>query len=343
MDDIQIITQAETLSALTKAEFDLQISTAKAFPRPKTSIIMETVLENATMDEETASDCFYALKRGFGNDTQLIEGLSVRFAEVLANAWGNMRIQTRIIGNDGKIITAQGMCHDLQSNLAVSVEVRRRITKKDGSTMSEDMQVVTGMAASAVAYRNAVLKVIPKAITKTAVEQIKEVAMGKSLDLETARTNAVQYFEKLGVKREDLFKHLEVKGIEHIDRDNLFYLKGLRNALKEGTTNVNDTFYPEKAKPNAPTGKTEEMLKQAQNDNTANNPASGGNNPAAGNTGTPVAETAEAKQAEQPKVVPEQSPKDESAAKSSAQPPAAGTTRKPIERKAPGEQQGLKL
>jgi len=235
------VKEAEVLSAINRAEVDIQIATAKQYPRDiqKVLNIIETY---ATMDTETAEDCFYALRRGRGNDQQVIEGLSVRMAEIIAGAWGNMRVQTRIIGNDGKTITSQGICHDLETNLAVSVEVKRRITDKNGNTYSEDMQVVTGNAASAIAFRNAVLKVVPKAVTKRVIENVKQVALGKAIDLETARQNALANYAKAGVTEAMILDYLEIKSIKEIDKEKLFMLKATWNAIKEGTATVHDEF-----------------------------------------------------------------------------------------------------
>lgn len=236
-----LIKKAEVLQAIDRAEIDMQIATAKAYPR-NVSEVLNKIATYATMDEETAADCFYMLRRNGEGGKSAIEGLSVRMAEIIAGAWGNMRVQTRIIGNDGKTVTAQGMCHDLETNLAVSVEVKRRITDKYGKTYSEDMQVVTGNAASAIAFRNAVLKVVPKAITKKVIADVKEVAMGKALDLETSRQQMVQYFAKLGVTEQMLLEYLDVRKREEIDKEMVFELRAVANAIKEGTTTVQDEF-----------------------------------------------------------------------------------------------------
>jgi hypothetical protein len=236
------ISSAEQLSALNRAEVDVQIATAKQYPR-NLHQVLNTIETYATMDTETAEDCFYALRRGTGNgENAVIEGVSVRMAEIIAGAWGNMRIQTRIIGNDGKTITAQGICHDLETNLAVSVEVKRRITGRDGRTYSEDMQVVTGNAASAIAFRNAVLKVVPKAVTKKVLNNVKQVALGKSIDLETSRQNIIAYYTKLGVTKDMLLSYLVVKSVEEIDKEKVYELRSLANAIKEGTTTVKESF-----------------------------------------------------------------------------------------------------
>lgn len=235
------VKQADMLTAINRAEVDIQIATAKQYPRDL-SRVLNQIKTYATMDMETAEDCFYALRRGRGSDASVIEGISVRLAEIIAGAWGNLRVQSRIIGNDGRTITCQGICHDLETNLAVSVEVKRKITDRNGKTYSEDMQVVTGNAASAIAFRNAVLKVVPKAVTKKVINEIKEVALGKSIDLETRRQRMVGYFTQIGVTQSELLTYCGVKSIEQIDNQIVFELRGLANAIKEGTTTVQETF-----------------------------------------------------------------------------------------------------
>lgn len=229
------------LQAINRSEVDVQVSTAKQYPRelPK---VLNQIATYATMDVETASECFYVLRRNGDHGGSAIEGLSVRMAEIIAGAWGNLRVQTRIIGNDGKTITAQGICHDLETNVAVSVEVKRRITDRNGRTYSEDMQVVTGNAASAIAFRNAVLKVVPKAVTKKVIAEVKQVALGQAIDLETSRQNCLANFAKAGVTEKMIFELFEISKIEEIDKNFLFELKGLWNAIKEGSTTAQEAF-----------------------------------------------------------------------------------------------------
>jgi len=241
-NEIIEVKQAEMLQAINRAEVDMQISTAKQYPRDLNAVLNK-IATYATMDKETAEDCFYVLRRkdANGQDT-VIEGLSVRMAEIIAGAWGNLRVQTRIIGNDGRMITAQAVCHDLETNFAVSKEVKRSIMTKKGYTYSQDMQVVTGNAAASIAFRNAVLTVIPKAVTKRIINEVKQVALGQSIDLETSRQNIIQYFAKLGVSQQQLFDYLGIKKLEEIDKQSVFELRATANAIKEGTTTVQETF-----------------------------------------------------------------------------------------------------
>lgn len=241
-NEIIEVKQVEMLTAIDRAEVDIQIATAKQYPRD-VAATLNKIATYATMDKETAEDCFYVLRRkdANGNDS-IIEGLSVRMAEIIAGAWGNLRVQTRIIGNDGRMITAQAVCHDLETNFAVSKEVKRSIMTKKGYTFSQDMQVVTGNAAASIAFRNAVLTVIPKAVTKRIIKEVRKVALGQSIDLETSRQNIIAYFGKLGVTEQQLLDYLSITKIEEIDKEMVFELRATANAIHEGTTTVNETF-----------------------------------------------------------------------------------------------------
>lgn len=235
--EIQVINQAEMLSAINKSEVDIQVATAKAYPRDIEQSL-KRIKQLATIDDETAQNCFYALKRG---DT-LIEGPSVRLAEIIGTAWGNLRVQARIIGNDGKVITAQGIAHDLETNFAASVEVKRRITDRSGRTYNDDMQLVTGNAAASIAFRNALLKVVPSAVTHRIVAEVREVAKGKALSLEQRVANMLKWYESVGVTRQQVFAHIGVANADMITEEKADYLRGLAVAIKEGSTTVRDTF-----------------------------------------------------------------------------------------------------
>ena len=235
--DVIEVKSAEMLSAIDRAEIDVQIATAKQYPRDLARVL-NNIRTYGQMDVETASECFYSLARG----ANPIEGVSVRFAEIVAGAWGNLRVATRIIGNDGKTVTAQGIAHDLETNLAVSVEVKRRITDKYGKTFSEDMQVVTGNAASAIAFRNAVMKVVPKAITKKVTDEIKAVAKGDTKDVASRRKAMLDYVKKLGITDEQVLFFCGATTVENIDNEMLFNLRGALNAINEGSSTVDEMF-----------------------------------------------------------------------------------------------------
>lgn len=234
--NINIVAQ-DALSLITKAEIDTQIATAKAFPR-SLKMFHDRALSMATLTEDIAASCSYSLPRG----GKTLEGPSVRMAEIIVSSFGNIRSGARVIANDGKTITAQGICHDLETNNSVTVEIKRRITDKNGKTFNEDMQTVTGNAACAIAFRNAVFKVVPAALCQDIYDKAKEVARGTAETLVKRRDKAIDYFNSIGVKNEQIISVLEIKKIEDIDLDKLSILTGMKAAIKNGEATVTSLF-----------------------------------------------------------------------------------------------------
>lgn len=240
MNEIIEVKQADMLEAINRSEIDLQIATAKSYPRDVNKVLAH-VRELAMQDESVAKECFYAVKRG----TDEVEGVSVRLAEILASVWGNLRCAARIIGNDGKTITAQGVCHDLESNTAISVEVMRRITTKEGRTFSDDMQVVTGNAACAIAFRNAVLKVIPKAITGGLINEIKAFSKkkleSKPEEIGFTMKKWLAYYAAVGVSKEMVDYYLG-SDTDNPTSEMIMKLQGAYTAVKEGSSTLQELF-----------------------------------------------------------------------------------------------------
>ena len=235
--------QAETLQSMDRAEIDMQIATAKRFPR-NIQQCLNNIRALSMIDEETMESCFYHLERK-DKDGQIkeIEGMSVRMAEIFVSCWGNLRVATRIIGNDGRKITAQGICFDVQNNVAVSSETSRRITNKSGKTYSDDMQIVTGNAASAIAFRNAVFKVIPAAVTKSVTNEIKQRLLEMtSTKISQKRRNAVEWFTKRGVTEDELRKYLGTDNLETISAEEIVELRGVATAIREGSSSIDEVF-----------------------------------------------------------------------------------------------------
>ena len=113
-NEIAVISSTEALQAVTSAEIDKQIATAKMYPRDVMAAVNE-MQQLALFDEETAESCFYHLERRAKDGSMtIIEGPSIRLAEIAAASWGNLRIATRIVGNDGRMVTVEAVAHDLQ-------------------------------------------------------------------------------------------------------------------------------------------------------------------------------------------------------------------------------------
>lgn len=251
----------------THAAIDVQIATAKRFPRSIKKFHADA-LSLATLDEETAGSCFYSVPR----DGKQIEGPSVRLAEIVAACWGNLRAQANIVDEDDQFITASGMAWDLEKNVAVSTEVRRRITNKYGKRYSADMINTTANAACSIALRNAMFKVIPLAMIRPVYDAARKVAIGDATTLVKRRSDMVTAFQKMGVSAEQICTAVNKVGLEDIGLDELATLRGLYTAIKDGETSVDDAFpRPETTKPTTekPATKTEQLTEKLKAEQAA--------------------------------------------------------------------------
>lgn len=237
--------QINVIEQRTRGEIDIQIATAKRFPRSFKKF-METAASMVTLSTEVAESCLYALPRG----GKTIEGPSSRFAETIASAWGHLRAGSMVTDIGDQFITVQGFAWDLESNVAVHFEVRRRITDRQGRRFNEDMIGVTAAAAGSIAYRNAVLKVIPAAFWKPLWMQARKVAIGDAKTLIDRRTAALAELAKMGVREDRIFAALEVGGVEDIDLEKLAKLRAMFVAVRDENADIDSVFPDPKSKPN---------------------------------------------------------------------------------------------
>lgn len=249
--EVQIAEQASMalVGALSRAELDHAITTARAFPRSLKRFVDEC-REMACLNEKVASECFYVLPRGGKN----IEGPSVRLGEIVMSAWGNCQSGARVVEEGQDFITAQGVFYDLQRNVKITMEVRRRITGKNNRRYDADMIGVTGNAACSIALRNAIFRGIPKAFWQDIYEDARAVAKGNIKSLVTNRTAALDWLARRGVPQQMVIDALGVAGIEDIGLEELVTLKGMMTTVKDGEATVETVFAPKNA-PEAQPGK----------------------------------------------------------------------------------------
>lgn len=258
------VPSGEALAALNRSEIDIQIATAKRWPRSLTAF-KKSVLEMATLDEATAQGCYYTLSRGYGRDKKVFSGPSVRLAEIAVANWGNLRCGSRVIAIEDTMIVAQGACFDLEKNTAFTTEVRRGImtSAKDGKEprrYGNDMIIVTGNAACSIAFRNAAFKVIPQALLKDAYQGARRVVLGDLRTLAERRAGALNWYLSRGATPAMVFAWCGVRGEEEITLDHLADLYGLKTAIDDGEITVKEAMGDlEPEKPRARGKKLEEV------------------------------------------------------------------------------------
>ena len=268
--DAEILGSDHMLEAMTRGEIDQQVATAKKYPR-SIGKFRQSVLTIATSDQETAESCFYALPWG----GKPITGPSVRFAEIIACCYGNLRMASRVIAVEDKVVVCEGACHDLENNNAIKTQIRRSISGKAGRRYSDDMIIVTANAGNAIALRNAILKVVPPALLTNIEKEIRKVGLGNERTIGEKRNAALQYFKGKGIKPEKVFAMLEIDGEADITLKELSILHGLVVAINEGDTTIEEIFshVPEPGKSESTVA---DKIAEATEENKKNRKPAGG-------------------------------------------------------------------
>jgi len=232
-----------TVSKIVNVELDTQISTAKNYPRNPEKFLAEAIML-ATIDEETAESCIYSLPRGSDTDgsQSFLKGESIRLAEIIASCWGNLHAGSRVIDNDGKSITAEAVCWDLEKNVKITKQVKRSILTRAGKTFSQDMQVVTGNAAQSIALRNAIFSVVPKSFVKKVYTAAVNFAIGDQTKISQKVKNLFDRFQKMGIPNEKILAYFKKGAMQEITPEDVEEMIGIGTAIRDGNLKIDVAF-----------------------------------------------------------------------------------------------------
>ena len=237
------VVETSALTAITRAEIDVQISTAKAYPR-SIDQFRKDAFQMATVDEKTADEMFFALERwdAQANRNKHIFGPSIRLAEVCLSAWRNTHVASRPVAVEDRWVRAQGVAWDLERNVRQSVEVTRRIVGKTGKRYGDDMIGTTMQAASAIARRNAIFGVVPRVYIDALVEECKAVVAGQKQTMTQRWAKILEQFGVLGAVEKQVLLLVHRKGAADVSIEDILFLKGLRTAIEEGQQSLADAL-----------------------------------------------------------------------------------------------------
>lgn len=229
--------------AISRGEMMARIDTAHRFPRNMKDFQAKAT-ELACFNERIAQSTFYKLPRGGKN----IEGPSIRLAEIIAVAWKNLYFGSRTKEESDGFIISEGYCYDLENNIGVVREVRRRITDKNGRRFNDDMITVTANAAGSIAMRNAILAVIPRAFADDIYHKAKDVALGKTKGLEQrrgevfARLISLCQGKGVDIKEADILASVNRPSVNDINWDDIETLIGYGTSIADGELTASEIF-----------------------------------------------------------------------------------------------------
>jgi hypothetical protein len=234
------------LEAIERAEIDIAIATAKRYPRDL-ALVKREMREMATKDVAVATSCSYALPRA----GKMIIGPSVRMAEIVFSCFGNLNAGARIVSITDEQVTCQAVCHDLQRNTRLAIEIPRNIhvskkakTPEEKAAAIRDAKHITSLAALKIGFREAIFAVVPRSLVTPIWKEAQEVAIGKGRTFDEARSACLAEFKRIGVNTKKVCDYLEIGGPEALTTGHLQILFGVLTSINDGETTVEAEFGP---------------------------------------------------------------------------------------------------
>lgn len=236
-----------TTSALVAAEQDRAIAEAqgamtlaKKFPRDLA--VAERMVLDACKRRGFAEAALYAYPRG----GVTVTGPSVRFAEELARAWGNMQIGVRELSQSAGISEVESYAWDLERNLRVSkvFRVAHRRDTRDGTKVLTDGRDIYELVANQGArrLRSCILELIPGDIVEAAVEACQTtLAQGEDEPLAARIAKMAVAFEQFGVPKSAIEKRVG-HNLDATTETELVQLRAAYKAIKDGYSEPADLF-----------------------------------------------------------------------------------------------------
>lgn len=232
---------AQTDQQRAVAEVQAAMMIARMNPRDPIAA-MDRIL-NACSRPTLANAAVYTYNRG-GSD---VSGPSIRLAEAMAQAWGNMQFGIRELDQRNGESTVQAFAWDVETNTRreVTFQVPHIRYTRSGSKRLEDPRDVYEMVANQGArrLRACILAVIPGDVTEAAVQQC-ETTMHTTADISPeAMQKMVKAFAEFGVSREQIEKRIQ-RRLDAIQPAQVVGLKKVYASLRDGMSVAADWFDP---------------------------------------------------------------------------------------------------
>lgn len=226
--------------ARASTEVQAQVWSAKQYPRDQAAAFARAM--EACRRPSLASVATYAFPRG----KETVRGASIRLAEELATAWGNVSYGTMELSRKPGVSEMQAFAWDLESNTRSiqNFTVQHRRDTKGGGYMLTDERDIYELTANAGArrMRSRILAILPADLVEAALDMCRQTMAGDTtLPLVDRIRRMIAAFDRLGVPIALIEKRLGRPAGE-ILADDLADLAGIHQSLKDGMSSVGDWF-----------------------------------------------------------------------------------------------------
>ncbi len=221
------------------AEVQAAMIIAKRFPRDPVAA-MDRIM-NACTRPTLAEGALYSYSRG-GSD---VTGPSIRLAEAMAQAWGNMQFGVRELEQRNGESTVEAFAVDIETNtrqVKVFQVAHERHTKKGAYKLTDPRDIYELVAnQGARRLRACILGVIPGDVTEAAVRQCEQTLTANADTSPEGLKKLVAAFEPLGVSKDHIERRIQSR-IEAIRPAQVVQLKKVYASLRDGMSSPADWF-----------------------------------------------------------------------------------------------------
>lgn len=221
------------------ARVQAQLVAAKNFPRDERRAVDRML--NAFQRESLASVSMYQYSRG-GTD---ICDLSIRAAEAMAQAWGNLDYGFRELEQKHGESVAEAYCWDLETNTrrSITFTVPHVRDTRRGRVRLEDARDIYELIANQAARRTraCVLAQIPRDIQDVVKEQIFNTLNATANITPETLKKMMERFAEFGVSKEMIEKRIQ-RRLDAITPAQYIQLRNIYNSLRDGMGQVSDWF-----------------------------------------------------------------------------------------------------
>lgn len=282
----QAMVEQESQRAI--AEVQAAIILAKRFPRDQKESYDRIM--TACQRPALAESALYTYNKG-GSD---VTGPSIRLAEAIAQAWGNVQFGIRELEQRNGESTVEAFAWDVETNTrqvkvfqvahvrTKNEYVNNRKTGNLIKTRLEDPRDIYEMVANQGArrLRACILGIIPGDVVEAAVNECESTMKAKADTSPDAIKKLVSAFESFGVSKEQIEKRIQ-RRFDAITPAQVVGMRKIYNSLKDGMSSPSDWFEvihdEANEKPKSRTEAAKEALKNQQKAapvETATEPAS---------------------------------------------------------------------
>ena len=242
------------------AEVQAAMMIARMNPRDPIAA-MDRIL-NACTRPTLADAAVYQYSRG-GSD---VSGPSIRLAEAMAQAWGNLQFGIRELEQRNGESTVQAFAWDVETNTRreVTFQVPHLRYTKQGGKRLEDPRDIYEMVANQGArrLRACILAIIPGDVTEHAVLQCEVTMKTKADTSPEAMAKMVSAFDGYGVTKEQIEKRIQ-RRLDAIQPAQVVALKKIYASLRDGMSAAADWFDPIEPEPGATPASAADKVKDA--------------------------------------------------------------------------------